>query len=289
MVRRAFFVVAAVCAVQIAAALRTATVSVEYVFVPSADMSLTEAREKALERAKIKAVEDEFGTYVSQFNTTVIDNVDGSGSMQFLSYGGSELKGEWIETIGTPEYELVSDGTELAVKVKVRGKVREIKDNRVPTDVKIFRNGFDPGNETVQFVAGDSFYMSFASPANGFLAVYLVDQDERAYCLVPYQAQQDGTFPIKANHCHLLFSRAEKEESATFADELIMDTPLEEERNRIFTIFSPNKFFKAVDKATDADLPRNLSFGQLDSWIAQIRKNDPQLSVSISSITIKRR
>ena len=70
------------------------------------NISLEEAKRIALERAKIQAIADEFGTIVSQSNTTLVSNRNGESSSDFFSLGGSEVKGEWIETIGQPEYEI---------------------------------------------------------------------------------------------------------------------------------------------------------------------------------------
>ena len=89
-----------------ALAQRTEKVRAEYIYHAPENISLEEAKRIALERAKIQAIADEFGTIVSQSNTTMVSNRNGESSSDFFSLGGSEVKGEWIETIGQPSYDI---------------------------------------------------------------------------------------------------------------------------------------------------------------------------------------
>ena len=41
--------------------------------------------------------------------------------------------------------------------------------------------------------------VSFQSPVDGFLTIYLVDSESKAYCLLPYRGQTDGAYNINAN------------------------------------------------------------------------------------------
>ena len=70
------------------------------------NISLEEAKHIAVNRAKIEAVSEAFGTLVTQNNATVISNSDGKSENRFLSIGGSEVKGEWIETTKQPEFDI---------------------------------------------------------------------------------------------------------------------------------------------------------------------------------------
>ena len=78
---------------------RTSKVSATYTYYAPETMSVEEAKRVALDRAKIQAIADEFGTVVSQSTTTVISNKNGESDTQVFSLGGSDVKGEWIETI----------------------------------------------------------------------------------------------------------------------------------------------------------------------------------------------
>ena len=60
-----------------------------------------------MDRAKIKALADEFGTIVSQTNSTVLTNENVKTDNRFFSLSGSEVKGEWLENDGEPQYEIL--------------------------------------------------------------------------------------------------------------------------------------------------------------------------------------
>ena len=102
------------------------TVEGEYTYHAPENVTMEQAKRTALDRAMIQALADEFGTIVSQSNATRVENKNGQTDIDFLSIGGSEVKGEWIETIGEPQYNIRYEGDMLIVSVKVKGKAREI-------------------------------------------------------------------------------------------------------------------------------------------------------------------
>ena len=79
----------------------------EYIYYVPTNQSLEQAKNIALDRAKIKALADEFGTIVSQTNSTVLTNENGKTDNRFFSLSGSEVKGEWLENDGEPQYEIL--------------------------------------------------------------------------------------------------------------------------------------------------------------------------------------
>lgn len=270
-----------------AAGQSTKTVAVDYLYQVPENISIDEAKSVALDRAKIQAIADEFGTTVTQSNTTNVTIENGETNSVFESIGGSELKGEWVETIGEPKYDLITEGGMLAIRVAVKGRIRELKSERIPLLVKTFRNGVDDCNESSKFMSGDALYMSFSAPANGYLAVYLIDANNQVFCLLPYQKQNDGIYTTKANRNYYLFHKDYVENTEKdIVDEFIMDTEVENERNRILTIFSPNKFYKAVDAKVDEQLPRNLSYTEFTKWLSGVKKRDVELAVDEKPITI---
>ena len=97
----------------------------EYTYHVPDNVSLEEGKRTALERAKIQALADAFGTLVSQNNSTIIKNENGKSSVDFLSIGGSDVKGEWIETIGEPKFDIFYESNMLTIKVTIVGKARE--------------------------------------------------------------------------------------------------------------------------------------------------------------------
>lgn len=109
-------------------------VATDRFYVPE-HMSLEEAKRTALDRAKINAIEDKFGTVVSQSNSIIIENDNGESKSKFTSFGGSHIKGEWIETISQPIYNIELENGFTIITVSVKGKIREITKNNIDCKV----------------------------------------------------------------------------------------------------------------------------------------------------------
>lgn len=266
------------------------TVEGEYTYYAPENVTVEQARRTALDRAMIQALADEFGTIVSQQNVTRIENQGGRSDIDFLSIGGSEVKGEWIETIGEPIYNIRYEGNMLIVSCKVKGKAREIVSTGIDFQAKVLRNGTEDKFESDQFRSGDDLYLSFQSPVSGYLAVYLVDASKQAYCLLPYRNQTEGIYPVKANQRYLFFNIKEApQQERSYVDEYVMTCEKEAEHNQLYVIFSPNQFAKASDNATDDCLPREIRNDDFRQWLAKCRKRDKEMNIRMISIMIIRK
>ena len=264
------------------------TVEAEYVYEVPEDVSLSAAKQTALEKAKIRAIAETYGTVVSESNTVRMANRNGISSVDFLSISGSDVKGEWIETISQPEYQIVYNGEKLIVSVKVKGKIRELIANEVEFQVKVLRNGTEDRFESEMFNNGDDLYLSFTSPVAGYLAIYLVDVGNDATCILPYQKQQDGIYAVKANQRYVFFS----ERDATPVERPLVDSynltalyPVEQ--NQIYVVFSPQSFVKAADNGFEGQL-RQLKGDDFQKWLAKCRKRDVNMTVKMIPITIRK-
>lgn len=265
------------------------TVKGEYTYHAPENVTMEQAKRTALDRAMIQALADEFGTIVSQSNATRVENQNGQTNIDFLSIGGSEVKGEWIETIGEPIYNIRYEGGMLVVTVKVKGKAREIVSAGIDFQAKILRNGTDDKFESDQFRSGDDLYLSFQSPVSGFLAVYLIDAEGQAYCLLPYRNQTDGIYPVKANKRYVFFNIKEAPmQERPYVDEYLMTCERESEYNQIYVVFSPNQFFKAMDNDANSLLPRALSSANFQKWLTMCRKHDKDISLILIPIKINK-
>lgn len=254
------------------------TVEGEYTYHAPENVTLEEARRTALERAKIQALADAFGTIVSQTNATHVKNRNGSSDIDFLSVGGSEVKGEWIETVGEPQYDISYEQGMLVVKVCVKGKAREIVSAQICIKAKVLRNGTEDKFESEEFRDGDDLYLSFVSPVSGYLAVYLVDAEQKAYCLLPYRSQTDGIYKVEANRRYLFFNIKEAPlQERQYVDEYVMTCSRSSEYNQIYVIFSPQSFAKAADNASAETLPRELNFEDFQKWLVRYRKIDANM------------
>lgn len=268
---------------------RTEKVTATYTYHVPDNVALQEAKRTALDRAKISAIADVFGTLVTQSNSTVISNQNGQTDSRFLSIGGSEVRGEWIETIKEPTYTIDYEGNMLVVSVEVTGRIREIASAGVDITAKILRNGTEEKFESIEFKNGDDMYLYFKSPTDGFLTVYLLDETTQdVFCLLPYRSSNDGAYYIEHDKPYILFSANHETKNPSLVDEYTMTCTHESEYNDIYIVFSPNSFTKAsVNETMDDSLPRQLSYQDFKKWLVKVRNKDPKLVVTNKQLTIK--
>ena len=263
-------------------------VTATYTYHAPENVTLEQAKATALDRAKLQVIADAFGTIVSQTNSTRVENHGGASAVDFLSIGGSDVRGEWLETIGEPQYEISYEQGMLVVKVSVKGRIREIVSAAIDIKARVLRNGVEDRFESEEFRSGDDLYLSFVSPVDGYLAVYLVDAEQRAFCLLPYRSQRDGIYKVTANRRYLFFNIKEAEpEERQFVDEYRMSCGESPEQNQIYIVFSPQPFAKAADNATAELLPRELEYKEFQKWLARCRTKDKQMTSVSKMIAIK--
>lgn len=270
-------------------AQKVVNVEAEITFPAPLNMSPIEAKAEALHQAKVKALADKFGTTISQINTSYEKEKNGKLTDKFISLSEDEVRGEWIETLGTPEYKLTMTDNALLVTVKVKGRARAITHAAVNLSVKTLRNGTEDTFETAEFKDGDDIYLSFQSPINGYCLAYLVDEAQTAYCLLPYRNQTTGSFPIKANKHYVFFSEEKATDiSPQIVDAYTLSTADDREFNRLYVIFSPNEFTKAVDKSSSNLLPRQTTFEAFQKWLSRCLKSDTKMTVVVKNLVIKK-
>lgn len=269
-------------------AQRTERVRAEYTYHAPENVTLEMAKRTALERAKIQAIADEFGTVVSQSNTTFVTNQNGEANTDFFSLGGSEVKGEWIETIDEPEYTISYEQGMLVVRVTVSGRIREIVRAQIDFKAEVLCNGTDLKFARTDFKSGDDLYLYFQSPVDGYLAVYLLDDvSQMVYCLLPYKGSSEGVAPIEHDKPYIFFSAAHAGENAHLVDEYTMTCSRPQEHNTLYIIFSPNEFAKANSNNVDELLPQELSFEEFQRWLVKGRNRDKEMGIRMESVIIK--
>lgn len=260
----------------------------EYSYVVPENTSIEQAKLTALDRARLQAIADEFGTLVNQSNTIYVENQNGVSNLHFQSLGSSNVKGEWVETIGEPVYEIAFEQNMLVVKVKVRGRIKESLSSEIPLTVQVLCNGTATKHERYDFKNGDDMFLRFQSPVNGYLIIYLIDHSSgNAYCLLPYSQSADAAQRIVHDKEYVFFSIEDapdgnKEE----VDEYSMTCSGGIERNDIYVIFSPNEFTKANSSQLDISRPRELSISNFNEWLSGIRIKEPGAQCISKSITI---
>ena len=262
----------------------------EYTYLVPDNVSLEEGKRTALERAKIQALADAFGTLVSQNNSTIIKNENGKSSVDFLSIGGSDVKGEWIETIGEPKFDIFYESNMLTIKVTIVGKAREIKNANIDFEAKLLRNGTEEKFESDEFRNGDDLYLYFKSPINGYLAVYLLDENtQQVFCLLPYKSSGEPAYKIVHDKPYIFFSCQKAEENPNEVDEYTMTCEHSIEQNTIYIVFSPNMFAKAFAEDGSIGLPRQLPLKEFQKWLGKCKAKDTNIQEKKKVITIEKR
>ena len=271
----------------VAVAQKTERVTATYTYYAPEEVSIAEARRVALQRAQLQAIADAFGTIVTQTNATTVKNENGKSDVSLLSLGASEVKGEWLRTDGEPEYEIAYEDGMLAVTVRVKGVIREIVNAAVDFQARVLCNGTEDRFEQERFRNGDDLYLSFQSPVDGYLTVYLLDAEGTAYCLLPYRGDTGGRVAVKGNRRYVFFSVDDVPAGEQgMVDEYVMTCGNGKELNQIYVIFSPQLFTKAVDYAGEGVQPRELPYEEFQQWLFNCRKQDREMRVEVKHIVI---
>ena len=271
------------------------TVSGEYTYYAPPNITVEQAKSIAIERAKINIIADHFGTVVGVNSSTTVSNVNGESSVSFLSLGDSEVKGEWIETIGEPKVSVTYEQNMQVVHVWIKGTIREIKAAKVHFEIAVLKNGTEDRFESDEFRDGDQLYISFQTPVNGYVAVYLYDLSGVSR-LLPLKHQSDGSQFVTQGERVVFFENKRSQyypELGRNVESLCSEYTLycgeDNELNRIYVIFSPNKFSRPIDNTTMGnDMPAMLSFEAFQSWLVKSRKQDVDMCLKIKDIIIRK-
>lgn len=258
--------------------------------------SPADARKKAILEAQIDALNIAFGVAVSERTMSIADMNDGHTSTRAQSYNESEVNGEWLRDLKEPEITTEPDKYGTIYHVKVWGEAREIKFNKIDVDCRLLCNGTDPDRDRLRgsiFYEGDELYVYFTSPVNGWIAMYLVDDDEEhtTQCLVPYDGQDDSAYPIQANTEYVFFSKRTAEPRyVDYVTRMIVESRKKVDINNLYVIFSPNKFsqtasvsYKHSTHGTDETelpaelMPRETTHAKFDKWLHKLRCHDADL------------
>lgn len=271
----------------VATAQAVKKVSGTYIYVVPETQSMREAREEAVTRAKLQLLADNFGTVLDLSSSTSI----GDDGAKTVALSQSQVKGEWLETIGEPVITRLFEGEQMAIKVEIKGRAREIVTSTSDFTAKVLCKVADPSFERSSFENGDSVFLLFQAPGDGYLAVYLFDGMDTVSCLLPYKTQSEGVFPVKGGKEYIFFS-PDFEDGVTpynsWIEQYTLQTPFDLEIDRFYVVYSPNRFMKARDSHLD-DAPRQLSFGSFQKWLSRVRTEDTLLCVKTIDVEIHNR
>jgi len=248
--------------------------------------SLCEAR--ALDAAKIDALSKKFGTVVRQELTQSESVRNGTEQSHFLSLSATDVKGEWLGTLEEPEYKvsLDNDGNYI-VECRVKGKAREISNRAPDFEALALRNTPHKRHASSDFKDGDYIYLYFTAASDGYVAVFLLSEDMKVMKLLPYPLDTKDEVLVRRNYEYVFFDENRAGDFQNVQQGLTLSAPDGEEFNKMYVLFSPNKFTMPLMKQPDASMPPMMDFTDFSQWLIKTRAADPEMGVSQSTIRIK--
>ena len=263
-------------------AQKAVNVSGEYRYVVPENVSITDAKNTAIERARNEAMAKEFGTVVSQTNTNTTKVVDGKVETDFTSIGGTESKGIWLSDTKEPEVKVLFENDVMIIEAKVWGKAREIKNSETELDIKILCNG----TENERFKNGDRFSMNFKSASKGFVAIFLRDESlDPIYCLLPYENENGEVRAIKSGTKYNFLST--QDPIYPFQEETILVTDKTVEYNTVIIVFSKNQFSLPISES--GEFVPEISAEKFNKWLRKNRINDETMQVVEKTVEIRKK
>lgn len=286
----------------LAPAQKVKTVEAEISYTYSSDITLREAKRRALEQAKAEAIQSAFpGTIEAVNNSFHVSSGDGQASNRFHSTGISELRGLWLGDAQRPVFSspVCDDETELCtIRCKVKGKVQEITFNKPEFEWSLMRNHVEGSSITEEFTEGDRLFMTITPPCDGYLAVYIVDGEDYAQCLVPNDQDGSGIYSVKRGKNYVFFSpNHQNQDNQMPTEELVLWANGHEEINTFYVFFSPNTFRLAPPTRKrrsvqlldgEYELPADVSWDAFQKWQQKLLTHDKELQREKKIIIIRK-
>lgn len=286
--RRLFLLLIAISfACSIVDAQKPIRVKATYTYHANRNETPADAERIALLRAQIKAIEEAFGVNVASTESGIVSTQFDENF--FSTYSNSSVKGEWIETIGTPIFEYEFDDRIPVITCTIEGYVKEINGIRTDFEVKILKNSPNEKFVSNEFSDGDEMYLYFKSPINGYLNIFLLcNDDDMVLCLLPYRESKEGTFRIEADKEYFLFSKDKADNDTEVVDEYTLTSERQIEFNDLMIIFSPEKFNKASLNVKEDDLTaiKETSIEKFNKWLAKLQTKNNDITITKLPIKI---
>lgn len=262
------------------------TVKGEATYYDDGTHSRVECERLAAEHARVDALARQFGTIVSQ-DILQSDRIVGNREQNdFLSLSATEVKGEWIADEGKPEFTYSRDAKEnLIVTCKIKGKAKEISNEAAAFEALVLRNGTRKANADNRFRDGDDMFLYFNGSVDGFLAVFLEDEEGDVYLLLPYPKDTKTRVPVRKDTEYIFFSPDHVgDQFGAEIEEVYLTGSDRTEYNRVYVVFSPEYFSRPVmDGSAGLPVMKSVDFNK---WLVKARRNDPRMNVKSMNLQI---
>ena len=279
---------AIMCLPMVSMAQKTATVNGKYTYEvgENDNITLREAKRKCIELAKAAAIKAEFGELIT---SDVIDsNIETNGeatSSYFWENTVAMAKGDWLGDTRDPEIQISYIDGKLIFTAEVWGTAREIMQARTDLEWKIMKDGLDGKEEAQQLNSGERIYVSFRSPADGYVAIYLIENDDNTSCLLPYRKNTTGRHQIKSGRDYTFFDKETDPEATAYN----LTTQNASEDNQLVIIYSPNPFTKCNDVSKNTKRPNALTTHDFQKWLLKCQRADRDMIVNKKWIRINKK
>ncbi|MBQ2341181.1 MAG: DUF4384 domain-containing protein [Bacteroidaceae bacterium] len=249
--------------------------------------SLKDAEAKAVTEAVNDALINRYGVFTDTKTTTNVVEINGEGKTEFVSTGVSRLRGELVKILEAGNFQHKFVDNKLQITVTVRILAREKNTSDIDLLCKLLRNK-DDKSETLKYYDGEDIYFYFRSPVDGYLAVYLEDENQFVYNLLPYQDDPEGSIYITHNKNYLFFCDDKKYFAAH--DDIVPPTDFSmvtglyltcsegTVNNKLYVLFSPNPFVRSNANSSDS-LPY-LSLLEFQNWLGKCRMDEEFMDLS---------
>ena len=282
-----FFFLMGVVMPQMSYAQRTAKVVGEWEVKISDDAEITfyEAKKRCIELAKNDAVKQEFGEWVGHTIEVVDYSKDGKSSgSSYVERTIVRGKGEWLEDVREPELEMKYIDGIIYLKARVCGNAREIVSNNVMLKWMIQHDGNGGREATTTLQNRERFFVNFLSPIDGYVAIYLMEDNGDGSCLLPYRRSNLRSYKVKGGKDYTFFDK--DMDLDPLVDRLGLSTKKSRERFTIWLVFSPNEFTKCVDKAVDSKHPNAVSLKEFREWKLQNQLIDHNMQFDSKAVIV---
>lgn len=263
---------------------KVADVHAKYTYVVDDNDNITirEAKIRCIEHARAEAIKNQFGTLVTSDVMSADKVTDKESSSFFMMDIATSSKGEWLGDEKDPVVTVESDGTNILFTAEVWGKAREIV--RASTDIRwqVMKMVEGQMTETENFDSGERVFVKFSTPADGYVAVYLITADNETSCLLPYKKDPQGRFQVKRGREYTFFDKSEDMNASYYK----LGTSQLLEYDQLVVIYSPNPFTKCNDISVNSRKPNTLDQKDFAKWLLKQQRADKDMVVSRKWVAI---
>ncbi len=243
------------------------------------------ARSMAIELAKANAIESTFGSLVSSSTHSSLSWTGGEERNSFSSMTRTLQLGVWVKDLKEPEVTtfIGKDGS-IGFTAKVSGLARRVTSRPVETQGQVIatmgRND-EEGMPAESLRQGAEFFFRFRAAADGYLAIYLIDENGKVFQAAPIQGVDNRLLEVKNSQTLTIRDKGVKNEA------YIDDPTLKEVHNQVIFIFSPTLYsLPLCDLSSDGS--SLLDYDRFHAWLQEMAAIDDNFTVTCQTIRILR-